>query len=197
MTGPTDRRAVSTTPFTETTSAVAVKTTVMDPLLDPNSLRGRADIDFREGRSVDDRETFDYFASIEGLAAVGLTNEAGAVLLMNGPHGWRLPYGPVETDEDWAVVGGRIGEALLGVDVDVSRAERVERTIHCVEDDEERTTTSYDVVLRAVPVTGEPIADDPDFGPWDELEPDWFETVPGDAYWDHGTAVDDIRLFVP
>ncbi len=168
----------------------------MDSLSDPGSLRERADVAFREERSVDERDGFEYFASIQGMVAVGITNEAAEVLLMNSPHGWRLPYGPVGTDEDWVDAGRHVGEELTGVDVDIDRVERVGQTTHCLNGDETRETTSYDVILRARTVQGSPIAGDPSFGPWDELEMGWFDAVPDDAYWDHGDAVDDIRRFV-
>lgn len=180
----------------------------MESLLDPDSLRNRGAVEFREERTTVERAGFDYFASVDGLVAVGVTNEAGGVLLMNSPHGWRLPYGPVgeneneSENEDWVAVGRRIGAELTGVDVSISRAERAARITHRLEGGCEdggrggtaRETTSYDVVLRSTPVTGEPIDDDPRFGPWDELELDWFDAVPDDAYWNHGDAVDDIRL---
>jgi hypothetical protein len=50
--------------------------------------------------------------------------------------------------------------------------------------------------LATEPVTGEPVSDSPEFGPWDDVELGWFETVPADAYWEHGDAVDDIRSCV-
>lgn len=167
----------------------------METLPDPSSLRDRSDVGFRAGRTVDEQDEFDYFSAIDGMVAVGLANEAGAVLLMNSPHGWRLPYGPVDPDEDWVAAGRHLGTELTGVDVAIDRAKRVNEVTHCLEEDDERTT-SYDVVLGAESVAGEPIADDPSFGPWDELELGWVESVPDDAYWDHGDAVDDIRLFL-
>ena len=169
---------------------------IMDSLLNPTSLRSQADVDFREEQSVDEQDEFDYFESIDGLVAVGVTNATGAVLLMNSPHGWRLPYGPVDTDEDWVLAGQNVSEELTGVSARVTRAERVAQITRCLERDEERKTTSYDVVLRTAPVTGEPVSSDPGFGPWGELEVDWFDAVPEDAYWGHGDAVDDIRLFL-
>lgn len=167
----------------------------MDTLTDPSSLRGRTGVEFREEQTVEERNGFDYFSSVDGMLAVGITDEAGAVLLMDSPHGWRLPYGPVGTDEDWMLVGRNIVEELTGVETPIDCAERVAQIHRRLETDEERTTTSYDVVLRAVPVTGEPVDDDPTFGPWEELEVGWFDTVPEDAYWSHGDAVDDIRFF--
>lgn len=94
------------------------------------------------------------------MVAVGITNDRGGVLLTNSPHGWRLPYGPVNADEDWMLAGQRVAEELTGVGVCIARAERASRVTRCLENEEGRKTTSYDVVLRAVPVAGEPVADD-------------------------------------
>ncbi|MFT4885216.1 MAG: hypothetical protein ACI8U4_002738 [Natronomonas sp.] len=168
----------------------------MDALFDPDSLRHQAGVDFHEEQTTDDPDTFDYFAAIGGLAAVGVTNDAGAVLLMNSPHGWRLPYGPVEADEDWIRVGRHVGTELTGADIEIAGVERVTRLNRREPDEEGRETTSYDIVLGTAPVSGEPVDDAPEFGPWDELEVDWFGAVPDDAYWDHGDAVDDIRSFI-
>lgn len=168
----------------------------MDSLFDPSSLRGQTAVEFREEQSVDEQEEFDYFESIDGLVAVGVTNAAGAVLLMNSSHGWRLPYGPVDVDEDWVLAGQNVSEELAGVSVSVIGVERVAQITRYLECDGEHKTTSYDIVLRTDSVTGEPVSDNPGFGPWDELEVDWFDTVPEDAYWGHGDAVDDIRLFL-
>lgn len=168
----------------------------MDALFDPETLRDRADVDFHDEQTTDDPDTFDYFASIDGLAAVGVTNEAGAVLLMNSPHGWRLPYGPVGTDEDWVAVARRIVRELTEIDAEIARVERVNRLNRVESEESLRETTSYDIVLGSAPVTGEPVAANPSFGPWDELEIEWFDEIPADAYWDHGDAVDDIRSFI-
>ncbi|WP_247005020.1 hypothetical protein [Halosolutus gelatinilyticus] len=168
----------------------------MESLLNPISLRDRTDVEFGEEQCTDEQDEFDYFESIDGLVAVGVTNAAGAALLMNSPHGWRLPYGPVGADEDWVLAGQNVGEELTDVSVTIARAERVAQLTRCLANDEERETTSYDVVLRTAPVAGEPVGDDPSFGPWDEVEVDWFDAVPEDAYWSHGSAVDDIRSFL-
>ena len=168
----------------------------MDTLLDPSALREREDVEFQTERTVRDEDGFEYFSSVAGLAAVGITNEEGEVLLMNSPHGWRLPYGPVDTNEDWATAARRIGAELTGVTVDVAGVERVAEIENRLEGDNDRETLTYDVIVRIVPVTGEPISSDPGFGPWDELELGWFDAVPDDAYWEHEDAVDDVRTFV-
>ena len=167
----------------------------MDPIFDPESLRTDSDVAFRDERTVEDRADVDYFASIGGLVAVGITNHDGAVLLMGSPHGWRLPYGPVGDDEDWLAAGRRLSETLTGVDCATDRVERVSRVARSTEDGDHEAT-SFDVVLRMEAVDGEPLGDDPAFGPWETLDLGWFERVPSDAYWDHGDVVDDIERFV-
>lgn len=168
----------------------------MDSLRAPGSLRNRADVEFREEQSTADSDSIEYFASIDGLLAIGVTNDAGAVLLMDSPHGWRLPYGPVGVDEDWIEAGHRIGQDLTGIDVEIAGVERVGEITYCEEDDDGREVTSYDVVVGTEPLEGEPLAVDPGFGPWDDLELGWFASIPHDAYWDHGDAVDDIRSII-
>ncbi|WP_248905814.1 hypothetical protein [Halocatena marina] len=165
----------------------------MKSFSDPECLRKRRGIAFEKERIVCERDEFDYFASLSGLAAVGVTNKRGAVLLMDSTHGWRLPYGPVDPGKDWLTAGSQMSETLTGVEVSVTSVERVSKLIRRLEGSEELSTVSYDVVLRLTPVTGEPIADDPSFGPWDEVELGWFDTIPEDAYWDHESAVDDIH----
>jgi hypothetical protein len=164
----------------------------MDSLPDPGSLRGRSDTPFREEQSVAERNDFEYFDSIGGMVAVGVLGEGDEVLLMNGPHGWRLPYGTVEAGADWVTVGERYATAMTGVDIEVRSVERVTEVTRRLEGGRDETT-NHDVVLRTAPVRGHPIAATPAFGPWDDVEVEWFSGVPGDAYWDHGDAVDDIR----
>lgn len=167
----------------------------MDSLLDPDSLRNRDDITFRGEQSVDDQDDFEYFDAISGMAAVGILNERGEILLMNSPHGWRLPYGPVEAGADWVTVGRRYGTVMTGVDIMIRRVERATEISRRLKGGSEETT-SYDVVLSSVPVEGQPVASTPAFGPWNTVEVAWFSDLPDDAYWEHGDVVEDIRRFL-
>lgn len=163
--------------------------------VDLAALRERDDVDYLAESTTDEGGTFEYFSEIEGLVAVGIVNDAGAVLLMESAHGWRLPYGPVENGEDALAVAGRIAASLTGRE---SRGESIERVTEFSREHATtgETTTSYDVVIRVTPVSGEPVAANPDFGPWEDLVVEWFEEVPEDAYHEHGSAVSDIERFV-
>jgi len=164
----------------------------MTDLHDPVALRDREDVEYRT-EAVDATEgECDYFAEIAGMAAVGVTSEDG-VLLMESPHGWRLPYGPVQPDEDWFAVGERIASALTGRDATIAGVERANRITHRFDG---RDATTHDLVLRADAIPERSTAADPSFGPWDDLTVDWFDRVPEDAYHDHEDAVSDIRVFL-
>lgn len=166
----------------------------MPPLSDPERLRDDETVAFSEETSTHDRETFDYFASIAGMVAVGVGSDSG-VLLMEGPHGWRLPYGPVAPDEDWLAVARAMATAMTGEPVQLAGVERVARIEHRLDGGDE-TTVTHDVILGTEPVDGQPVADDPTFEPWEDLTVGWFDEVPEDAYWEHDDAVDDVRLFL-
>lgn len=167
----------------------------MDSLRDPAALHSRANVAYREEDTENEPDAFEYFEGIDGLAVVGVTNDDGAVLLMDSPHGWRLPYGPVGAEADWVAASERIGEELTGAATTITGVERVNHVARTHAEDG-RTTTSFDVVLRAAPVAGTPVSADPGFGPWEDLNVQWFDDVPEDAYREHGDVVDDIRLFL-
>jgi len=168
----------------------------MDELRDPSTLREDPAVEYTEARTTDSADAFEYYDSVEGLVAVGVTNETAAVLLMDSPHGWRLPYGHVPGGADWLDRAGEIAATLTGVDAPVAEVLRVSAVTHELRSDPDRTATSYDAVVGTEPVTGEPIADDPTFGEWTDLDLAWFDDVPDDAYHAHGDAVDDIEYFL-
>lgn len=167
-------------------------TTSMDSLVDPDSFRGQPDTTFREEESIDEKDDFEYFRSLSGLVAIGVPSEEGDILLMNSPHGWRLPYGPVESGADWVSAARRFGTAMTARDITIETAERITKIDRQLKNGNAETT-SYDVVLRAVPVKGQPVGRTPDFGPWADITLEWFSDIPEDAYWEHGDAVDDIE----
>mgnify|MGYP000150208188 CR=1 FL=1 len=168
----------------------------MDELRDPSTLRDEPGVEYTEARTTDGDDAFEYYSEIEGLVAVGVPNDADAVLLMDSPHGWRLPYGAVPGGADWLARAGEIAETLTGVETAADEVLRVSAVTHELRSDTERTATSYDAVVGVEPVAGEPVADDPTFGEWSELDLAWFDEVPDGAYHAHGDAVDDIEYFL-
>jgi hypothetical protein len=168
----------------------------MDELRDPSTLREEPGVEYTEARTTDSADAFEYYADIDGLVAVGVTNDAGAILLMDSPHGWRLPYGHVPGGADWLDRVGEIAATLTGVETAAAEVLRVSAVTHELRSDPDRTATSYDAVVGTEPVAGEPVADDPTFGEWSDLDLAWFDEVPDDAYHAHGDAVDDIEYFL-
>ncbi|WP_435362184.1 hypothetical protein [Haloarchaeobius sp. DFWS5] len=180
----------------------------MQSPLDPAELHDHSDITTRTEAATVDDEAFAYREAHAGMAIVGVPSDTGSVLLMRSPHGWRLPYVPVRRDADWLAVVREAGAAMTGEAVDFAAAERVceityrldgetASTAAVEHDDEKRNdekqVIGHDVVLRASPVSGEPVAANPVVHPWGELTLSWFDSVPDDAYAAHEDTVPDIR----
>lgn len=165
----------------------------------PRELRERDGFSVREETRTLDSALFDHWTEKAGVVGVGVPTDDGEVLLMNGPHGWTLPYAETLPDDDWASVARRGVENLTGVGVEidsVARASRVENRL--VGSDETRRT--YEVVFRAQPVADDALADEMAAGVSDESIPEvgWFDDVPDGAgrHEDAEDEVADVRLFV-
>ena len=163
----------------------------MDRLPAFDTLRSDDDVAFAESTARHDPTEFDYWRRVDGAAVLGVPSADGGVLLMDGAHGWRLPFVAVDGD-DWVAIARASVEALTDVHVDIERAERVERVEHLSADGDERTVT-HDVVVRTTPVDEGSLAADPRLPDWGRLTVDWFDAVPEDAYRDHPETVADIE----
>lgn len=179
----------------------------IEPLTDPETLRGREDVEFREKASVEHQHHFDLYGPIDGMAVVGTTNDTGEVLLLVNRNAGQamLPYGRVEFGADYATVGQQSIEELTGVAVGINGVTRVRRKRYRPEDggtesapgSGDRETTGYDVVFRASPVGDRAVMDDSDIGDRnDDWEVGWFDAVPVDTDTVNGAVVADVRLFL-
>lgn len=167
-----------------------------ESLSDPESLRERDDVPFREETSVHDDEDH-CSVGIEGRAVVGVTNDDGEVLLTvnEAIPVALLPHEPVESGDDWAAAARRAVEGVTDLTVRLDGVELVRDLDHFVEGNDEIHTTTHNVVFRASPVeTG---ADDFGFPDDCDWSADWFDEFPEDRTDDVGGPVeDDVRLFV-
>ncbi|PSP57430.1 hypothetical protein BRC82_00300 [Halobacteriales archaeon QS_1_67_19] len=161
-------------------------------LTDPESLRERPDVEFRETTRVHDDA--DHCAvGNDGVVAIGVTDADGKVLALRHDEGEApvvLPNGRIESGEDWVAVGRERVEHLTDLPVEIEGPERVRKVEHVVEGDDERHTTSHEVVFRASPA-GDPdrVTDGCD---WHAA---WLDEFPDDATTDDGPAAADVRLF--
>lgn len=168
-------------------------------LLDPEQCRERTDVLFEEATEVvNDRGAFNGRESWVGAVAVGVLNDVGDVLLVNGPDGWTLPASPVRAGDDWAAVARRWVAQKTAQAIDIEGVERVQRTSYRLAGSARRQTTGYDVVFRARPTEARTPMDDlevrrrNDGG--DEWADDWFDKIPADAVDDEFR--DDLEWFV-
>jgi hypothetical protein len=167
----------------------------MVPLTDPERLRERASIAFREETFTVDAEELATWEPLAGVGVLGVTRR-NTVLLMDGPHGWRLPYYAVESDEDWLAVGRAVGAALTGSPVEIAGVERVTRVERQLEDGGDSHVT-HDVLLRAMPAAGDGSVGNHYADRVEHVEAtDWFDAVPAAAYREHEDTVPDICRFL-
>ena len=164
-------------------------------LLDPEQLRDRTDVLFREETQVvNDVAAFNGHETWVGTVAVGVLDDDGRVLLLNAPQGWALPASPVKAGDDWAAVARRWVAQKTGLAVDIERPERVSRTSYRLAGSSTRQTTGYDVVFRAAPLDEETPMDHlnakraTEAG--EEWADAWFDSVP------EGVAEDAFRADV-
>lgn len=170
----------------------------MKSFRDPEALRERPDITFREETErVDPAASANVRADLAALdshVVVGVTNDADEVLLMDdGEHGWTLAAVPVEAGDDWLAAGRNGVAGLTDVRVAVDRAERVRRADYHVGDEVDPHATVYTVVVRGESVTGRPVASDPTIAGEPIPDVGWFDAVPEGV---DGPVADDIRQFL-
>lgn len=189
---PDDESTVATEP-----PSAGESSSVLDSLTDPESLRDRDDVPFVAETSVHD-DADHCSVGIEGRAVVGVTDADGRLLLAihEDASVAMLPHGPVESGDDWTAVGRRAVEEMTGVAVEIDEPELVRDFDHFVEGDDERHTTSYNVVFRASPVAGGSGADDPGVPENDDWDAAWFDEFPEDLSDVGGSVEDDVRLFL-
>ncbi|MFC4544022.1 hypothetical protein ACFO5R_19005 [Halosolutus amylolyticus] len=148
--------------------------------LDPQSLQDRDDVAVQTETRTVTRSEFETARGLESHVTVGLTNDAGDVLVVSdGPRGWTLPAVPVDTDTDWAEAARRVAGALTGVDATLDDPVRLRRVAFELEDDD-RTVTTTDVLVRAT-VAGRPIADEPTLDGEDVAGLLWADRIPEDG----------------
>jgi hypothetical protein len=166
---------------------------------DPEDLRDREAVRFTHEEAVhDDRDHCN--VDIEGRAVVGVTNDAGEVLLaVHKEEGVAmLPHGAVESGDDWVAVARRKGEITTDLDFEIGGVEVVREIDHFAEGEDEPHATTYGVVFHASFV-GDPestSAENPSHPDNEHWDADWFGAVPENTPEGSGLVEDDIRLFV-
>lgn len=162
--------------------------------LDPGRLREREDVEYAE-RTVVHGDTDHCGADAAGRAIVGVTDDAGAVLVMVDAAGEYavLPNETFDGDEDWQTVARGTAERVAGCPVTLGAVRAVRRVEHVAAGDAEPHNTTFQVVVGAS-------ADgrtDPSTG-GDEGAVDWYDEfpVPLDGEQEHDDTVADVRRFL-
>lgn len=190
-----------------TTDAPSAADSSLDSLADPASLCDCEEIRFTDETAVhDDRDHCN--TDIDGRAVVGVTNDAGEVLLAVHREETvaMLPHGRVESGDDWLATARRKVEITTDLPFEIDGVEAVREIDHVVEGEDDPHATTYGVVFRASLVADSADADDSADDPADVADPgtddndhwdaDWFDAVPENTPPGSGLVADDIRLFV-
>ena len=183
---------------TTTDAAQTDRTESLESPADPETLLDREGVEFIEKPSEEHEHHFEMYEPIQGVAIVGVTNDADEVLLLVDREAGHavLPYAKVDPDEDWATVARRKTEELTGVAVSLDGTERVRRKQYRPEEGgDDRETTGYDVVFSASPVGDEAATAAVGTCEDNHWEAAWVDGIPADVDAD-GDVADDIRLFV-
>lgn len=155
---------------------------VPESIHDPESLRETDGAPVETDADVVDAEAFEQIVDLPDLAAVGLTNDRGEVLLrkFTPDCSWKLPCQAVEPDEDFVAAA----ETTLAEEVGPPATLATVTggwSLEAHTPDRERSTTRHFVVFRATREAAEqsPAA----VAPGGEAVADagWFEQPPTDA----------------
>jgi hypothetical protein len=163
----------------------------VEALTDPERLRGRG-IEFVDERMGEDFAAAEFHdGDIAGRALLGITNDDGAVLLLE--HEDQPPILPmcgVDEGDDWAAVGRGTVDDVPGLEATLAGVERV-RTAEYPDGGE--WARNYYVVFEGAVAGAERLPEEPTVK--DEAwEADWYDAVPEAIEYENMT--EDIELFV-
>lgn len=165
----------------------------MDELTDPETLRQREGIEFRDTPPEEHHDHFELYEPIAGMAIAGVTDADGRLLLLeheDAPYP-TLPYGTVTPADDWVATTRETVTDSTGVAVTADGVRRVRHNTYRSETGEE--TTGHDIVFAASPDGDGDIPAESGQG-W---VPAWRDTATLDLPDKPGNDVlNDIRLFV-
>lgn len=153
-------------------------------LTDPESLRDRDDVPFYEDQDVVDEETYETVSNLDDLAPVGVTNDAGDVLVMRVTEQCdrKIPSAGVEPGEDYAAAARRWVAEQAGIEIELDAIEAVWR-FEARLDGETSGAFRHFVVFSGSPVDGSSDGDGNGGLPEDReaVEAGWFDELPDEA----------------
>ncbi|WP_439025408.1 NUDIX domain-containing protein [Haloarchaeobius sp. DT45] len=165
----------------------------------PEALLDRGDVEYVERTHVlppaEFEDARDRAGTIDGGVVVGVTDEAGRLLLIQNDwsDGWILPGGGVEPGEDWEAAARREAEEETGVAVTLDGPDLVYQGRLEHAETGEILDDGYAVFFAASPRDDGAVADDPGVADEDIQAVGWFGSVPDDVDSDHEA---EVRRFV-
>lgn len=155
------------------------------PIVDHESLRDSTDIPFHENHDVVDESVVEQVAELGDLAAVGVTNPDGDLLLRRATEtcSWKIPVETVEPTEDYATAITTRVENCIGFSLELGAVEGV-WDISVETEDGTQTASRAFVTFSAVSgeydlETATPAADPVEEAGWFSELPEEASKIPG------------------
>lgn len=154
----------------------------IESVVDYGSLRDRDDVPYHDETDVVDRETVEAVDDLPDLAAAGITNPDGELLLrrLTDSCSWKIPVETVGPGEDFAAAIAAHVEATVGFAVELDAIVGV-WDIGVRTDDGEQSAARGFVTFRASPVSDDYDLDAATPGGDPVEEAGWFDALPEDA----------------
>lgn len=162
---------MTTTPTDETAEPSEI-----DSITDLETLRARSDVPVREETDVVDRETVEAISELDNMAITGVTDDAGAVLLMRVTEtcGLKPPSAAVAPGDDYAAAARKWVETQAGFEIALDAVEGVWDLAVRLEDGDRTARRSF-VLFGATPAT------DPTDAEPEAYDTGWYDELPEEA----------------
>lgn len=169
----------------------------MKELTDPETLRGRDDVEFVDESTEEHQDHFERYEPIAGMAIAGVTDENGELLLLQREDAPIpvLPYGWTEPGDDWVTTAREAVADSTDAEVAIEGVRRVRQ--HTYRSASGAETTGYDVVFAARLEGERDVSEAGGLSCREEWKVAWHDTTSLDLPDDPDNDVlNDIRLFV-
>ena len=157
------------------------------PIVDHEELRGRDDVPYHDETDVADADTVEWMADAADMAAVGVTNDDGDLLLqqLTETCAWKLPVQTVDPGADFAAVITDHVRETIGFDLALDRVAGVWDVTVRTEDGTQSASRAF-VTFGATPASGSydldavsPAGESVEAADWFEALPDNSQAIPG------------------
>jgi hypothetical protein len=157
------------------------------PIVDHETLREHDDVPYHDETDVVDTDTVEWMADADDMAAVGVTNGEGDLLLrrLTETCAWKIPVETVDSDDDFAAAITDHVRETIGFDLELDGIAGVWDVTVRTEDGSQSASRAF-VTFSATPAAGaydldavSPAGDPVVASDWFGALPENAQTIPG------------------